>query len=467
MIEKFQFLVEVYHDNRDTKETTEYLLGTYRHDQTIEDAKKFDQLKPPKTKINNIEYPYFPVHYRHGTPCDLTGKPRTVTLLYICYEYSRHAVHGITEVSTCNYEISVLTNLLCSHPAFDMPTNPEHEIRCYAPPNHPHAKPNLLREIEQNVNSEQYNQYSMASGVSIAPHKSSLFSQFIHPDGFIFPRKIGDNPAAGNINNIDNTINDNSGRTVSDQLKEIAEIYKKLHSSDSKSSNKMAKFQKGFTKEDYQLIEDFWAGKSCFIGGQGYWSYEFCYGSKVSQFHLEGGKRTKEHILGQFDAEMHRAWLRRNREKAFFYEDDYLKQVSNFYGEGLVCDETGEKRSVEVQLKCRMPGATESPSIVLFSLEEPSTCKYILMLESALLCDGLQNLDKDGLLDPNVEEFTTEIISDEEAIKKIIENIKAVKTNLEQLGGSIVIKEITEDVEEIIKRKNKKDDSDEKKKSKN
>uniref|UniRef100_A0A914YJW5 Endoplasmic reticulum lectin 1 n=1 Tax=Panagrolaimus superbus TaxID=310955 RepID=A0A914YJW5_9BILA len=462
----------------DKKEKTEYLLGTYRHDQTIEDAKKFDQLNPPKTKINNIEYPYFPVHYRHGTPCDLTGKPRTVTLLYICYEYSRHAVHSITEVSTCNYEISVLTNLLCSHPAFDMPTNPEHEIRCYAPPNHPHAKPNFLRDLETKAFSEHYDQYSMASDVSVAPHKSSVFSKLINHDGLIFPQRTGDAAAAAAAGNVDanQQMNDNNGKTVSEQLKEIAEIYKKLQASDSKPKNKMAKFQKGFTDDDFQLIEDFWAGKSCFIGGHGYWSYEFCYGSKVSQFHLEGGKRTKEHVLGEYDAELHRAWLRRYREKAFVYEDDYLKQVSNFYGNGVLCDETGEKRSVEVQLRCRMPAQSESPSIVLFSLEEPETCKYKLTLESALLCNGLQNLDKDGLMDPNAEEFTTEIVTDEEAIKKIIENIKTTKQYLEQLGGQIIIKEVTEEFEELLQKKNNRDEKeddddvetdDRKKKSKN
>ena len=113
-----------------------------------------------------------------------------------------------------------------------------------------------------------------------------------------------------------------------------------------------------------------------------------------------------------------------------------------------------------------MPGAGESPSIVLFSLEEPETCTYTLLLESALLCEGLQLLDKDGLMDPDADDDVP-LLSGDEAIKKIVENIKNNKQYYESLQAEFIVKEVTpEEVEELLNTKSKKQQEVEDKKKK-
>lgn len=62
--------------------------------------------------------PYFAVSYSDGTLCDLTGNPRVTRVLYVCYEEGRHSVYSIKETFTCEYEIIVLSSLLCQHPAY-------------------------------------------------------------------------------------------------------------------------------------------------------------------------------------------------------------------------------------------------------------------------------------------------------------------------------------------------------------
>lgn len=87
--------------------------------------------------------------YTNGTKCDLTGKPRTAIVKYICEEVRcglcvfiyalcfqgvNYAIASVTEVETCNYELVVLTNRLCAHPVFQKPRSKDFEIRCYTKP---------------------------------------------------------------------------------------------------------------------------------------------------------------------------------------------------------------------------------------------------------------------------------------------------------------------------------------------
>ena len=62
--------------------------------------------------------PYFSIKYTDGTMCDLTEIPRTTTVMYVCFQEGRHTLYSIKEVLTCEYEIVILTNLLCEHPSY-------------------------------------------------------------------------------------------------------------------------------------------------------------------------------------------------------------------------------------------------------------------------------------------------------------------------------------------------------------
>lgn len=61
-----------------------------------------------------------------------------------------------------------------------------------------------------------------------------------------------------------------------------------------------------------------------------------------------------------------------------------------------MCDETGEKRQTEVQLKC-LENSTSMSKVSLF-LMEPKMCSYILGVESPLICEIIEKADEDGLI---------------------------------------------------------------------
>ena len=223
-------------------------------------------MNPPKMRIKDVDYPYYPVQYRYGTACDLTNKPRETTVMYICHEQVEHIVYSVTEVSTCNYELVLLTNLLCSHPAFQTPTIPEREIYCYASPNAVHARPAKLLELEKQIRTEKTEQHSSSDSSKLsAPDKDS---------------------------------NPGQKASVIDRLLEEFPTYAKWLSPDAAAKyheslltlkraetspfwQMIRRMDKELSDEDYDNLNEFWEGKTCYIGGSGYWKYEFCYGSKV------------------------------------------------------------------------------------------------------------------------------------------------------------------------------------------
>lgn len=42
-----------------------------------EDEKDFDDMNPPRRKIEDVYYAYYPVRYIQGTVCDITNQPRS------------------------------------------------------------------------------------------------------------------------------------------------------------------------------------------------------------------------------------------------------------------------------------------------------------------------------------------------------------------------------------------------------
>ena len=69
-------------------------------------------------RIEGIDLPYFEVEMNDGTTCELTNSPRKTKVLYICLPEGRLEIYELKETSTCEYEIIVLTSVLCSHPDF-------------------------------------------------------------------------------------------------------------------------------------------------------------------------------------------------------------------------------------------------------------------------------------------------------------------------------------------------------------
>lgn len=103
-------------------------------------------------------------------------------------------------------------------------------------------------------------------------------------------------------------------------------------------------------------------------------------------------------LLGSFDEQLHKDWLKENPQKRPQKSSPY---ISYFYQGGSKCDETGEPRQTEVQLKC-VEDATSKSKVALF-LREPKTCNYILGVESHFVCEIMHAVDEDGLI--NIDAF--------------------------------------------------------------
>lgn len=75
--------------------------------------------KIPTKNIEGQMTPYYPVGMGNGTPCSLKqNRPRSSTVMYICHPESKHEILSVAEVTTCEYEVVILTPLLCNHPKY-------------------------------------------------------------------------------------------------------------------------------------------------------------------------------------------------------------------------------------------------------------------------------------------------------------------------------------------------------------
>lgn len=89
-----------------------------------EDLKRLANLNYPgptqTRKVEGVNLPFFQINMTDGTVCDLSGRPRHTNVLYVCYPQSKHNLFSVKETSTCQYEVIVLTSLLCSHPWYKL-----------------------------------------------------------------------------------------------------------------------------------------------------------------------------------------------------------------------------------------------------------------------------------------------------------------------------------------------------------
>lgn len=197
--------------------------------------------------------------------------------------------------------------------------------------------------------------------------------------------------------------------------KQIDDFFGKLEASE---SGKKPFQQFSSSPEDTSIVESFLSGKTCLTGGTGWWKYEFCYGKYVKQFHIDkfGGKTTI--MLGSYNEEKHKDFLKSHPEKRPKAKTQ-RKQITHLYSDGSTCDKTGRHRQVEVILKCLEN--SQSASQVSLYLLEPTVCNYVLGVETPLICNILDKVDEDGLVptrghdsDKTDENFIEGIVIDDE-----------------------------------------------------
>ncbi|GLV41212.1 uncharacterized protein CBL_04736 [Carabus blaptoides fortunei] len=290
----------------------------------------------PIKKIDGINLPYLEIEMYNGTFCDLNNQPRSTKVLYVCYMHGKHEVYSLKETSTCQYEVIVLSPLLCGHPRYKPQDSGENIINCYSLGGGT-KKPRSL--LEMNIDSYKYRHKK--------PESETHVRVEIHPiDVF------GDQE-----------------RTTTPPPE---------------------------TPADTSPVESFLSGKNCLHGGSGWWKYEFCYGKSVEQYHVERDGSKTSINLGRFDRSKHLNWIEKypqKRPKPLAQR----KQLSHFYSSGTVCDKTGKPRQTVVKLKC-LENSSNLGAVSLYLLE-PKYCEYVLGVESPLICEILSRADENGLVE--------------------------------------------------------------------
>uniref|UniRef100_A0A8C9R1B9 Endoplasmic reticulum lectin n=1 Tax=Scleropages formosus TaxID=113540 RepID=A0A8C9R1B9_SCLFO len=342
--------VRQYHEEKETGQKIniqEYYLGSFvtKTESGEHRGLSGSSGNVPTKNVEGQLTPYYPVEMGNGTPCVLKhNKPRSTSVLYVCHPEAKHEILSIAEVTTCEYEVVVLTPLLCSHPKYRFKTSPVNNIFCQAlggSPFQPQRLTQLEKEQEELVKPPFSEMSPIREEVLSTTHK---------------PLTVGGQSQIA------------VGTTHISRL------------------------------TDEQLIKEFLSGSYCLHGGVGWWKYEFCYGKHVHQYHED-----KEHgknivVVGTWNSEAHLEWAQKNVARSFALKDDgvqKVKLVSHFYGQGDVCDLTGKPRQVIVKLKCK---ESDSPHAVTVYMLEPQTCQYILGVESPVICKVLDTADDNGLL---------------------------------------------------------------------
>ncbi|XP_026987464.1 endoplasmic reticulum lectin 1 isoform X5 [Sagmatias obliquidens] len=149
--------IRQYHEEKESGQKVnihEYYLGNMlaknllsEKEQEAEEKEKSKEI--PTKNIEGQMTPYYPVGMGNGTPCSLKqNRPRSSTVMYICHPESKHEILSVAEVTTCEYEVVILTPLLCSHPKYRFRASPVNDIFCQSLPGSP-FKPLTLRQLEQ------------------------------------------------------------------------------------------------------------------------------------------------------------------------------------------------------------------------------------------------------------------------------------------------------------------------------
>jgi len=252
--------IRQYHEDREGKTTKiqEYILGKWDNLlkekllAELKESEKDNNAAIPTKKIDGNNLPYFEIIMGNGTLCELNNnKPRQTSVIYVCYMYGKNEIYSLKESSTCQYEIVVLSPLLCSHPKYKPQEVIENAINCLPVGNARKQPYNLLK-----LKSES--------------------------------RKLRRNTDLDHIR-------------VEFLPLELAE----------KERNKII----SESPSDFSPVENFLNGKTCLNGGTGWWKYEFCYGKTVEQYHIERDGSKTSINLGKFDKDKHLEWIQKNPHK--------------------------------------------------------------------------------------------------------------------------------------------------------
>ncbi|MGH0133857.1 UNVERIFIED_CONTAM: hypothetical protein FKN15_017415 [Acipenser sinensis] len=119
-------------------------------------------------------------------------------------------------------------------------------------------------------------------------------------------------------------------------------------------------------------------GAPCLIKTKDWWTYEFCYGQHIRQYHMEDSEIKGEILfLGFYSSEFD--W---NNETAKASKQHRLKRYhSQTYVNGSTCDLSRALRETEVRFMCE-----EGSSDYITRVDEPQSCSYVLTVHTPRTC---------------------------------------------------------------------------------
>ncbi|XP_016371472.1 protein OS-9-like isoform X2 [Sinocyclocheilus rhinocerous] len=116
----------------------------------------------------------------------------------------------------------------------------------------------------------------------------------------------------------------------------------------------------------------------CLVKTKDWWTYEFCYGQHIRQYHLEDSEIKGDVLfLGYYDSEFD--WT---NETAKASKQHKLKRYhSQSYVNGSKCDLNWNPRETEVRFVCE-----EGSSDYIARVDEPQSCRYVLTVHTSRTC---------------------------------------------------------------------------------
>ncbi|XP_051688856.2 protein OS-9 isoform X2 [Oryctolagus cuniculus] len=119
----------------------------------------------------------------------------------------------------------------------------------------------------------------------------------------------------------------------------------------------------------------------CLLKTKDWWTYEFCYGRHIQQYHMEDSEIKGEVLyLGYYQSAFD--W---DDETAKASKQHRLKRYhSQTYGNGSKCDLNGRPREAEVRFLCDESAGISGDYID--RVDEPLSCSYVLTIRTPRLC---------------------------------------------------------------------------------
>lgn len=140
----------------------------------------------------------------------------------------------------------------------------------------------------------------------------------------------------------------------------------------------------------HSLLQPLKDARTCITRNEGWWTYEFCFGRSLRQYHKNSdGRITAEYSLGTFDEAGNRD-LERLGSALVSEHIDATHDVSRpayleLYDDGTFCKEFESRapRKAKVFYFCSQGGTSHH----ILAVKETQTCSYTVKVSSPVLCD--------------------------------------------------------------------------------